>query len=606
MKHNSRYPIRHLSIRVPWHDNAWNGTVCGDPKNNGACLVLKNCSKNRDDKKETALAGVSINELDQSQFPVCVSERGTFMANFGFDKKITHPYTTFSPNSHGNLKETMVHFPTYSAAAVPYYWLLKQNSEELVKKYDLAYDEEKEPQLDWEGKDSWIQQFDNQKALLNCFFEHFTENSSLVFLYAKSVPFVETSGRVIVGIGRIKKIIPSEKYDGSNKKFSAAYWEHMILHSIRPDFEEGFLLPYHDALIYQKDHPDFDPSVLAVIVPGDKQFEFSYASEHVTNDSAIQVLLKCIKSVELARDFGIGKRHDKIINWINDELIKIEKLRGHYPGMGAALSAFGIEKGHFIAAEIINNLKNKDDNPWKVFEKSISNSKGVLSPEIAELIPEQSKKLYKKLLDKKSIRLDLLHLISRFDLSVDQATTLYIEEEREEAGILEKDESLVKNPYLIYECTRNSWEPISFETIDLGMFIKKAPKDLLPLNVIMTDPFHSNRIRAVTIQQLTLASYQGHTLLPRKELIKQIRGLSIEPKCELNSDYYEIAEEVFLGSISIDEMKNGEVAYQLFNLAKCGEIIRQKVKDRIKAERHTIVGDLAKQLKKRLDKVTPG
>ena len=24
------YPIRHISIRVPWHDNGWNGSVCND------------------------------------------------------------------------------------------------------------------------------------------------------------------------------------------------------------------------------------------------------------------------------------------------------------------------------------------------------------------------------------------------------------------------------------------------------------------------------------------------------------------------------------------------------------------------------------------------
>lgn len=23
-----KYPIRHISIRVPWHDKAWTGTVC--------------------------------------------------------------------------------------------------------------------------------------------------------------------------------------------------------------------------------------------------------------------------------------------------------------------------------------------------------------------------------------------------------------------------------------------------------------------------------------------------------------------------------------------------------------------------------------------------
>ena len=34
-------PLRHLSIRVPWHDAGWAGTVCNDPTANTACLVLK-------------------------------------------------------------------------------------------------------------------------------------------------------------------------------------------------------------------------------------------------------------------------------------------------------------------------------------------------------------------------------------------------------------------------------------------------------------------------------------------------------------------------------------------------------------------------------------
>ena len=41
MKHNPRYILKHLSVRVPWHDNSWNGSVCNNPKANGACLIKK-------------------------------------------------------------------------------------------------------------------------------------------------------------------------------------------------------------------------------------------------------------------------------------------------------------------------------------------------------------------------------------------------------------------------------------------------------------------------------------------------------------------------------------------------------------------------------------
>ena len=69
MKKNPKYLLRHLSLRVPWHDKGWNGTVCDNPKANGACLVLKNCAKNRKDDDEANVAGKSLKELEEEQFP---------------------------------------------------------------------------------------------------------------------------------------------------------------------------------------------------------------------------------------------------------------------------------------------------------------------------------------------------------------------------------------------------------------------------------------------------------------------------------------------------------------------------------------------------------
>lgn len=32
--------IKHLSIRVTWHDNKWNGTICQHPSQNAFCAPL--------------------------------------------------------------------------------------------------------------------------------------------------------------------------------------------------------------------------------------------------------------------------------------------------------------------------------------------------------------------------------------------------------------------------------------------------------------------------------------------------------------------------------------------------------------------------------------
>lgn len=609
MKHNPKYILKHLSIRVPWHDNGWNGSVCSNPKANGACLILKNCALNRDDEQEESVKGQWLKDLEENQFPVCVGERATFMANFSFYKALKHPYVESSPNTHGHLKPTRVQFPAYSAAAVPYNWMLKEKAKEKTAFFDLNVDDNREPLLDWasNGNDNWVQEITNQKALLNCFFEHLEAETSLVFFYAKQIPFVEESGRVLAGVGKINKIIPSEPYEGSNKRFGAAYWEHMILHSIRKEGKNGFLLPYQEALAYQQEHPDFNVADLAVIVPQDKRFEFSYAAEHVSNDSAIRVLLACLRALEKAEALGIGENNAHKIQWIHNEIAQLEKLRGAYPGMGAALCAFGIEKGHFVAAEIINQLKEEKDNPWQLFEQALDNTKGILSDAVAALIPFNSAKLYQRLKEKSTpVRIRFLHLLSRFDLSIEQATVLFVQEEREAFGIERKDEEYLANPYLIYEDLRFTASPVALSTIDLGLYLKNAPGDLLPAGTLYQDPFENNRIRALTIQQLERASLTGHTLLPRKEIINQVRDLSITPACPINSDYFELAEGAFTDAVVLAEMKGGERAYQLQRFAQTRETIYQKITQRTNARRLELKADWTALLNEALKEHTKG
>lgn len=57
MKPSTSFPLRHISIRVPWHDSGWNGTVCCAPHLNGACAKLKRIAGHKKDDQETPLAG---------------------------------------------------------------------------------------------------------------------------------------------------------------------------------------------------------------------------------------------------------------------------------------------------------------------------------------------------------------------------------------------------------------------------------------------------------------------------------------------------------------------------------------------------------------------
>jgi len=604
---NKKYPLKHLSMRVPWHDNGWNGTVCNNPKGNDACLVLKNCALNRDDLSEQGVAGKSLKEIEEKYFPACKGERGVFMSPFAFSRTISHPYADISKakETHGKLKPTLLNHPAYSAQGVPFRWMFKDSAPDYADIYDLDYNIDREPVLDFKS-DNWIQEHHNQRAMLDTFFGHIESDNSLVFFYAKQVPFVEASGRVLVGVGRVLEVHKSGEYEGSGNPLKVSYWEHNVLHSIRPDCRDGFLLPYHEALIFAENNPEFDPAEIAVIVPHDKQIEFSYATEHVGSDTSIRVLLSCIKPIEKAKEKGIGSNHDLILSWIHDRIQELEKIRGDYPGMGAALCAFGIEKGHFVAVEIVDKANMDKIDPWDLFQRACSGENGIFSNYIEKLVSQTQRDTYTKL---KSSRRDLLHLLSRMDLSKEQAVFFYVNEEREQFIVI-KDSDILDNPYLLYERHRYAIryqrkigkkkidvnvESLSIDTIDFALY-RKTEKKIYPQSNIFSDPFDKRRIRALMIKELEVLRENGHTLYPEKGLVFIIRNNSLIPTCQINSDYLNIMQDYFEEELTIIDLPDEERAYQLKDLTEFGSIISEKVNKRIKAGQITFSIDWVSEL----------
>jgi len=53
----SHFPVRHISVRVPWHDAGWAGTVCDAPYLNGACVKLTRIAVGKQKVKEISWAG---------------------------------------------------------------------------------------------------------------------------------------------------------------------------------------------------------------------------------------------------------------------------------------------------------------------------------------------------------------------------------------------------------------------------------------------------------------------------------------------------------------------------------------------------------------------
>lgn len=599
----SAYPLQHVSIRVPWHDAGWNGSVCDGPSRNTSCLKLKNIFENKDERAEELVAGKSIEHLDQTQLPPCVKERATFMADFSFTRVHEHPYVKHNNETHSHFKPTPLRYPAFSAAAVPFRWTNKKfvwgdpgkGVPGLVKRFPLEdVSESYEPAKDDLGfETNWLQDHRNHRALLDCFWNHIRPEESLVFFYAKQVPLVEDTGRrVIIGVGRVKKVgdLTEYEYDGSSSdRLRSLLWERMVAHSIRPDFNDGFLLPYHEALAKSDEGRAFDPAEVVAFAPEDRFNEFSYASEHVSHDAAISALLACRDALLRAAerfDVSISKQEQ----WIDLELGRLWKSRGPFPGLGAILTATGTPLGNFIAQSLIDQVGD-EGNPWDAWDAALQAPDKHLPQELARNVDGYIAKSWLRMGKE---RRAFLELLSRIDLSQDQAAFLAEPAERAKGGIELADANFLQNPYLVYEATRLTNSPVSVGTVDRGLFPNLFIREQFPVPEpsLVKTAVDARRLRSLCIRELEEAAVRGDTLRAREDIITSLRERDQGGEKEgaaVTGDLAAVAEEeLFDGEIRVIRMADKRLAYQLERFAKVGELIRSTVNKRTKARRHEL------------------
>ena len=580
------FPLRHVSIRVPWHDTAWDGRVCALPHLNDSCLKLKRIAADKDELAEKLMAGHSLNEIPQGKWPCCVDERVTFMAPFEFTKTKNHPYNRGLDCAHSHFAPTPLRHSPYSAAAIPFAWMLVESMESLGEQFALDIQPEREPDLGF--KTQWIQDWQNQQALLDCFADHLVPEKSLCFFYAKQVPFVEDTGsrRILVGVGRVVHVAPSVEYRYTTKdlkgKLRSLLWERVVQHSIRPDFKDGFLLPYHAAIEKAAADPNYDPASIAAFSPEDRLLEFSHASQHVTHDGAIASLLACAESLRQAKQ-DIPGPWDRCLEWLDHRIGELWKARGPCPGLGAALSAFGLKLGTFIARAIAEKAGDNVD-PWPLVNQAFSDPKRHLPAHLAIGLGKTICEKWARLPEE---RRSLLKLLSRFEVTREQATVLYVPPERTKAGLDVTDNDILANPYLLYEMTRSTPDPISVWTVDRGVF----PDDVVRKKHPLTEPSaldagtDARRVRGLAVKVLEDASSNGSTLMPQDQAVLAIRGLEVRPSCEVDDDLINVAKEDFDGVIVEVPLADESPALQLGRLAEMGETIRTAIDRRIRGKR---------------------
>jgi hypothetical protein len=162
----------HLNVRVAWHDNRWNGAVCNDPLTNSYCLDLERIRSSRDDVQEVKFKGKLFADISPDDLPPCKAESGAFMNTDQWVRSAEHPYASNkkAQATHGHLLKTNFTVPPYSTFAVPFYWMLKANQEEIQAELPIPLP----PDEDAPFPSPWVFSKERQRALCELFFGRLT------------------------------------------------------------------------------------------------------------------------------------------------------------------------------------------------------------------------------------------------------------------------------------------------------------------------------------------------------------------------------------------------------------------------------------------------
>jgi ATP-dependent exoDNAse (exonuclease V) alpha subunit len=588
------FPLRHLSVRVPWHDAGWAGVVCNAPQLNGACVKLKRIAGLKRDDIEQGIHGESLETLPAGQWPCCVEERATFMAPFEMEQTKRHALADKNPKHYGHFIPTTQRYPAYSAGIVPFRWMMRENMDGYRDLYELDVDDAREPDLGYTT--SWIHEAANQNALLDGFANHLQTEESLCFFYAKHVPFVEGTGRILIGVGRIKGIGELKEYGRNGDGMRGMVWERPIQHSIRPTGKDGFLVPYYEILKRAEEDPSLDLERFTAKAPDEHWDEFSYASELVTHDGAIAALLSLdIALNRMESELGIFTGWQRL--WIHDELVRLWKVRGPFPGLGAVLSAFGLSRGIFVAHALQQKAgENKD--PWPLVDAAFAAPASVLAKDLQRDLKELAP-TWKGLAPERKA---LLRLLSRFELTKAQAVALYDDGSRKKCRWDATDREILQNPYRIYEISRHDPEGVRLLTIDRGVF----PEDTVRLQHPLEPPsglesaVDLRRVRAFTISTLEDAALNGHTLLPQDQVVISITSKPVRPACPVTGDMLAARVKDMKPEIESAQMEKS-IGLQLDRYKTIREIVRNELR-RMTGARHKVNADWASLLDAALQK----
>ncbi|MBU1566857.1 MAG: AAA family ATPase [Proteobacteria bacterium] len=323
---------KHITARLAWHDNKWNGKICNNPELNEYCvgdysLLSARLQRRRNLDIECNNKGLTPNFSEMGGYvPPCFWSLNTF-GDSKFDVIHEHPMK----ETHINIKNT----PNVQEDLPPwsfFTWNFKLSflrSNDALSRVDGKYPK-------------------NLPDRAKKYFSQVKNSQSIVFLYCNyDNPLTADEYKyLLVGCGLVTdkgdffdyKIPSSDlkeiRTDKDYKNFPTIGWEIRV----SLDKESTVRLPYHEYLVDVDDNTDWELLDEIKISIDDEKLvqDFKYVSMDVDDDTCIYLLTRIKQKLLTIRDHSrCGEEYD-----VNNNIAKIENLlkiswenRGHFPSL---------------------------------------------------------------------------------------------------------------------------------------------------------------------------------------------------------------------------------------------------------------------------------
>ncbi len=433
----------HLTARLAWHNDGWNGAICKAPEKNTYCVGCKSypgdvIARERDLEMEKRLAGRSGMQLE------------------GYVPPCSYSYNAFSRDEAPSASNPPGFF--YGGAR-RHEWMLSAATVS-VWPYEAMYTEE--------VKAEGYLDNDRRRALTQEFFLPIEDDCgrNLVFYYANySNPLSEEEAPryVLIGVSRIVKVGKERFYENVSEEIATRYAGGLIwARDISAAFpEEGVRLPYHRYL----NEPD---RLAEIALFPENPLTCKYGSKHLTDDEAVGLLEQFLAKVRFLRETGDESEDWSVREaWLLESISKLWRNRGLYPGLLKALKV-GKATPLIDAVKDLAIREGQEKAYAAVFEFLECGIDNVLTTGLNEAVRKKIARNW--MLNEDGSRLLLRDVLPRLDLTV-EAMGAVASPQRDDCGITASAEEIAANPYLIAEmyCGADASDRVPWSTVDRGV-----------------------------------------------------------------------------------------------------------------------------------------